>query len=99
MQQPRAEHDARSRDGECRAGRARLLPDLWLAIAAYQRGCPGPLPALRSGARWWGLSSPADPAGIPWLGLVVLVLGVVAMPIVNAFSRRIERQADDFDKT
>ncbi len=52
--------------------------------------------ALRSGVRWWGLSGPADPAGIPWLGLVVLVLGVVAMPIGNAFSRRIERQADDF---
>ncbi len=52
--------------------------------------------ALRSGARWWGLSSSADPAGLPWLGLVVLVLGVVAMPIGNAFSRRIERQADDF---
>jgi STE24 endopeptidase len=52
--------------------------------------------ALRSGVALWGLSGPADPAGVPWLGLIVLVLGVVAMPIGNAFSRWIERQADDF---
>ena len=52
--------------------------------------------ALRSGVNLWELSGPADPAGLPWLALVVLVLGVVAMPVGNAFSRRMERQADDF---
>ena len=52
--------------------------------------------ALRAGVTLGGLSGPADPAGVPWLGLVLLVLGLLAMPIGNAFSRRIERQADDF---
>src|SRR5215470_12455136 len=52
--------------------------------------------ALRAGSGAWGLSGPADPAGLPWLGLIVVVLGLIAMPIGNAFSRRIERQADDF---
>jgi STE24 endopeptidase len=51
---------------------------------------------LATGARWWGLGGPADPAGLPWFGLIVLVLGLVAMPLGNAFSRWIERQADDF---
>jgi STE24 endopeptidase len=52
--------------------------------------------ALRAGVGGWGLSGPADPAGLPWLGLILVVLGVIAMPLGNAFSRRIERQADDF---
>ena len=52
--------------------------------------------ALGAGVTLWGFSGAADPAGVPWLGLVLLVLGLVAMPIGNAFSRRIERQADDF---
>jgi STE24 endopeptidase len=52
--------------------------------------------ALGLGIRWWGLSGPADPAGVPWFALVMVVLGLVAMPLGNAFSRWIERQADDF---
>ena len=52
--------------------------------------------ALRAGVGVWGLSGPADRAGLPWLGLILVVLGVIAMPLGNAFSRRIERQADDF---
>jgi STE24 endopeptidase len=52
--------------------------------------------ALRMGVRPWGLTGPADPAGVPGLALVVLVLGLVTMPLGNAFSRRLERQADDF---
>jgi Zn-dependent protease with chaperone function len=35
-------------------------------------------------------------AGLPWLALVLLGLGLAAAPLVNAYSRRIERQADDF---
>lgn len=43
-----------------------------------------------------GLDGPADPAGIPWVALVLTVLGLAAAPLGNAFSRRLERQADDF---
>src|SRR5438309_1799322 len=41
-------------------------------------------------------AGPADPAGMPWLALVLLVLSLAALPLGNGFSRRIERQADDF---
>ena len=51
---------------------------------------------LRAGAAWWGWQAPWDPAGLPWLVVVVSALGLVTAPLVNAFSRRIERQADDF---
>ena len=43
-----------------------------------------------------GLSGPADPAGLPWLALVVTALGLVQLPLANGFSRWIEQQADDF---
>ncbi|MGH7304245.1 MAG: M48 family metallopeptidase [Candidatus Rokuibacteriota bacterium] len=43
-----------------------------------------------------GLAGPADPGGLPWLVLVALALGLVQLPLANGFSRRIERQADDF---
>ena len=52
--------------------------------------------ALRLGARWLGLSGPADPAGLPWLALVLLGVGLLAAPLTNGFSRWMERQADDF---
>jgi STE24 endopeptidase len=51
---------------------------------------------LRAGVAWWHLAGVADPAGLPWLALVLATLGVVTAPLVNAFSRRVERQADDF---
>ena len=51
---------------------------------------------LGAGVAWLGLRGVADPAGVPWLALVLTVLGAVAVPLGNAFSRRIERQADDF---
>src|SRR5437762_13549896 len=51
---------------------------------------------LRAGAPALGLAGPADPAGMPWLALVLLVLSLAALPLGNGFSRRIERQADDF---
>ena len=54
---------------------------------------------LRGGARWLGLGGPADPAGLPWLALVLLGLGLVAAPLTNGFSRWLERQADDFAVT
>jgi STE24 endopeptidase len=52
--------------------------------------------ALRRGASPWGLDGPADPAGVPWLGLVMIAIGAVTAPLASAFSRRLERQADDF---
>src|SRR2546428_282663 len=51
---------------------------------------------LRAGANWWGWQAPWDPAGLPWLVIVVGTLGLVTAPFVNAVSRRVERQADDF---
>jgi Zn-dependent protease with chaperone function len=51
---------------------------------------------LRWSAAVWGFRGIGDPAGLPWLALILLGLGVVAGPAVNAFSRRLERQADDF---
>jgi STE24 endopeptidase len=55
--------------------------------------------ALRIGVPLWGLSGPADPAGLPWLGLIVLALGLCTMPLRNTVSRWMERQADDFALT
>lgn len=51
---------------------------------------------LRAGVNWFDLHGPADPAGLPWLALVLLGVGLAATPAVNSFSRRLERQADDF---
>src|SRR5262249_29623991 len=42
-----------------------------------------------------GLSGPGDPAGLPWLALVALAIGLIQLPLTNGFSRWIERQADD----
>jgi STE24 endopeptidase len=52
--------------------------------------------ALRAGVGRFGYAGVADPAGLPWLVLVLAMLGLVLTPIVNAFSRYLERQADDF---
>jgi STE24 endopeptidase len=51
---------------------------------------------LDLGVALLGLAGPADPAGLPWLALVVTALGLVQLPLANGFSRWIERQADDF---
>ena len=64
---------------------ALTLVTAWLAALCLEAG--GPL---------LGLTGPADPAGLPWLALVALALGLVQLPLANGFSRRIERQADDF---
>ena len=51
---------------------------------------------LDAGVVLLGLSGPADPAGLPWLALLLLALGLIQLPVGNGFSRWIERQADDF---
>lgn len=52
--------------------------------------------ALRAGERLLGLSGPGDLAGLPLLGLVLYGIGCLALPLANGWSRRLERQADDF---
>jgi STE24 endopeptidase len=52
--------------------------------------------ALDAGVALFDLAGPADPAGLPWLVLVMTVLALIALPLGNGFSRWIERQADDF---
>jgi STE24 endopeptidase len=52
--------------------------------------------ALRAGTRALGLEGPADPAGLPLFGLVMMAAGLVALPIANGWSRHVERQADAF---
>ncbi|HET7874526.1 MAG TPA: M48 family metalloprotease [Methylomirabilota bacterium] len=51
---------------------------------------------LRAGAGALGLAGPADLAGVPLFGLILMALTVIALPVANSWSRRIERQADDF---
>jgi len=65
-----------------------LLATLWAADGL-----------LRIGSAWSGFQGPADPAGLPLLALILLLLGLVAAPLANGFSRRIERQADNFALT
>jgi STE24 endopeptidase len=52
--------------------------------------------ALHAGVRWWGLRDVSDPAGLPWLAIVIGAVGLAAVPLANAYSRWIERRADDF---
>ncbi len=51
---------------------------------------------LVAGADVFGLLGPADVAGLPLLGLVTMAVSVLALPLVNGWSRRIETRADDF---
>ncbi len=60
-----------------------ILAGLWIADRAF-----------RAGGSLLGLSGPADPAGVPFLLLVLTALGFLVTPIVAAWSRRLEREAD-----
>lgn len=51
---------------------------------------------LVAGAARLGLAGPADLGGVPLVGLIVLGAGLVTLPLTNGWSRRLERQADDF---
>src|SRR5262249_8570691 len=48
------------------------------------------------GAAALGLSGPADVGGLPLLGLVTMAVSLLALPLVNGWSRHIETRADDF---
>jgi STE24 endopeptidase len=52
--------------------------------------------ALRWGVGVFGLAGIADPAGLPLLALVGGILGLIAMPLGNAYSRWRERMADRY---
>lgn len=74
--------------------------DMWRGLAAH-----GALTVatfwvadrlLTAGAARLGLAGPADLGGAPLVGLIVLGAGLVALPLTNGWSRRLERQADDF---
>ena len=52
--------------------------------------------ALRAAGAALGLAGPADLAGLPLFGLILMAAGLVALPLGNGWSRRVERQADDF---
>ena len=64
---------------------ALTLVTFWVAAALF-----------RAGAAIWGPADLVDPAGLPWLVLVFVLVGAVQVPLTNGFSRFIERQADDF---
>jgi len=51
---------------------------------------------LRLGGRPLGFTGPADPAGLPLFALIVVALGVLALPLANGYSRWVERRADRF---
>jgi STE24 endopeptidase len=51
---------------------------------------------LRWGTGWLGLDGPADIAGLPLFGLILVLVSVAALPLANGWSRRVEWQADRF---
>jgi len=52
--------------------------------------------ALRWSAGWLGLTGPADIAGLPLFGLILVLVSLAALPVANGWSRRVEWQADRF---
>jgi STE24 endopeptidase len=52
--------------------------------------------ALRWSAGWLGLAGLADIAGLPLFGLILVLVSLVALPVANGWSRRVEWQADRF---
>jgi STE24 endopeptidase len=52
--------------------------------------------AIRAARGPLGLAGPADPAGLPLLLLAGGAVMIAATPLMNAFSRRNERSADQF---
>jgi STE24 endopeptidase len=52
--------------------------------------------ALGAASGSLGLSGPADLAGLPFLGLVTMAVSLIALPVINSWSRHVETRADDF---
>jgi STE24 endopeptidase len=74
--------------------------DLWRALAAQAVVTLASFwvadRVLRATAAPLGLADLADPAGLPWVALVVGAVGFAAVPLANTLSRWMERRADDF---
>ena len=74
--------------------------DIWRGLVVQAvltvAGLAGAHVVLSVGVRWWGLDGLADPAGLPWLALVLTGGGLLVLPLANGYSRWIERRADDF---
>jgi len=74
--------------------------DMWRGLAAQAAltliGFAVAHLTLTAGVAWWRLDGVADPAGAPWLALVLGAVGLFTLPLANGYSRRIERRADDF---
>jgi STE24 endopeptidase len=74
--------------------------DMWRGLAAQGAltlvGLAIAHGALGLGVAWWQLHDVADPAGVPWLALVLGAVGLATLPLANGYSRRIERRADEF---
>jgi STE24 endopeptidase len=64
---------------------AATLTMLWIAQATLQT-------AVQRGI----LAAPYAPAGLPMLGLIIALLGLLLLPLQNAYSRRREQRADEF---
>jgi STE24 endopeptidase len=64
---------------------ALTLVTFWIADAALRRGV-GRL----------GLDGPADIAGLPLFGLIVVAVSLAALPLANGWSRHVEWRADRF---
>jgi STE24 endopeptidase len=74
--------------------------DVTLGIAANSLLTLGSFWAAHLVLRWsvgvFQLDGIADPAGMPILALVTAILGLIAMPLGNAYSRWRERMADHY---
>jgi Zn-dependent protease with chaperone function len=68
------------------------LVEMLLLLAGFRLAAA----ALDSSWHWLGLTSPADPAGMPVVVLSVGSVLVAATPLLNAWSRAHERRADRF---
>ncbi len=77
-------HHARGHLAKTLALQAALLVAVFAAARA----------AVAAGGAWFGLREAADPAGVPWLALVLAALGLGVTPLAAAWSRRLEREAD-----
>lgn len=69
-----------------------LLGELVLLLVGFRVAAV----ALERSWQWLGLTSPADPAGLPVIVLSVGSVALVATPLLNAWSRAHERRADRF---
>jgi STE24 endopeptidase len=76
--------------------RKHLWIQIWLAAASSLAGfaAAGILLRMASNREWFGIARPDDPAGLPFLLLVGMVLSLAVLPVDRALSRTMERQAD-----